>query len=103
MAHVFPFHSSAGAPESLWPTATQVVADGHETALRSAAALGRLPCGGLGVCWIAQVFPFHRSATVPLELELTYDPAQTREVTRRPSRRAAPRTHRGLLSHAGQR
>jgi hypothetical protein len=63
MVHVVPFHSSASAPESRRPTAAQVVADGHETALSVAvAALGRLLCGGLGVCWIAQLFPFQTSA-----------------------------------------
>ena len=65
MAHVVPFQPSASAPESLRPTATQVVADGHETALRVAvAAVKELLCGGLGVCWIAQDFPFQRSARV---------------------------------------
>jgi hypothetical protein len=57
-AHVFPFQRAASGPDLSWPTATQSVADGQETALNTLSRPG-----GLGVSSIVQVFPFQRSAS----------------------------------------
>jgi hypothetical protein len=66
MRHRVPFHRSARdtvLPELFPypPTAVHAETDVHDTAPR------KLPCapGGLGVRWIPQVVPFHRSARVP--------------------------------------
>jgi hypothetical protein len=58
---VVPFHfSTTGVLVSIGaPTAVHEVAAGHETPL----SIG-LPDGGLGVVWIVQLLPFHRSARV---------------------------------------
>ena len=55
---VFPFQRAASGPDRPWPTATQAVADGQETALNT------LSPGRLGVSWIDQVLPFQRAARV---------------------------------------
>jgi hypothetical protein len=65
MRHRVPFHRSArgvDAPWLLtaWPTAVHAEGDEQDT-LNSALSLAP---GGLGVGWIAQLLPFHRSARV---------------------------------------
>jgi hypothetical protein len=54
-----PFHESAAPPEDdeLTPTASQKVAEVHDTLLRL-SALG-------GMFWLDQVEPFHESAAMP--------------------------------------
>ena len=67
MVQRVPFHNSASGPTeflalSIWPpTAVQNEADVHATLMR------KLPGGpeGLGVGWMTQRVPFHRSARVP--------------------------------------
>src|SRR5215831_16513848 len=65
MRHVVPFHRSASVPGGIsvnglaWPpTARQDDRDGHDTPVRLP------PSAGLGVGWMLQVLPFHRSASV---------------------------------------
>lgn len=70
---VVPFHFSTTGV-LVWigaPTAVHEVAAGQETLL----SIG-LPDAGLGVVWIVQLLPFHRSASVLLgnELVVAYPP-----------------------------
>jgi hypothetical protein len=66
--HVFPFHFSATVKEALEvvfkklevPTAVHAVAEMHDTLISS----GFVAPAGVGMGWIAQAVPFHRSATV---------------------------------------
>ena len=65
MLHRVPFHRSArvlalGVQGLEAPVAMHVVADVHATPLKKP-----LPWGGLGVAWIDQRVPFHRSASGP--------------------------------------
>ena len=65
MVHLAPFHLSAkvlalGVKGLEAPVAMHVVADVQATPLRKP-----LPWGGLGVAWIDQRVPFHRSASGP--------------------------------------
>jgi hypothetical protein len=71
MDHVVPFHRSASVtlrpePLALTPNAAHTEDEVHDTAFR------RLNCApeGLGVRWIRQVVPFHRSAKVTSVPEL---------------------------------
>jgi hypothetical protein len=65
MAHFVPFHRSTRVVVPEWavpfklPVAVQAVVDVQDTATRTP------PGDGLGVCWIDQRVPFHRSASVP--------------------------------------
>src|SRR5215470_8509746 len=69
MVHLVPSHRSArvlalGVKALEPPTAVHADADVHDTPLKTSP-----PCGGLGVAWMAQRVPFHRSARVrPAEL-----------------------------------
>jgi hypothetical protein len=60
-----PFHCSAnvtsGLEPVLDPTAVQAVLDVHDTPLRLLLSVAPV---GLGVVWIDQLVPFHRSANV---------------------------------------
>jgi hypothetical protein len=62
-AHEVPFHSQAAAPGSaeLEPTASQNVAETHETPCMS-ARVPEVASAGSGVAWIVQAVPFHPSA-----------------------------------------
>jgi hypothetical protein len=66
MRQLVPFHNSARVPVGLpklsvrAPTAVQATADMHDTAAREP------PTAGLGVGWMRQVTPSHRSASGPL-------------------------------------
>jgi hypothetical protein len=72
MDHLVPSHRSARVPTGVpvlsvgAPTAVHAETDVHDTAFRK---LGCAP-DGLGVAWIAQVVPFHRSARVTSVPEL---------------------------------
>ncbi len=75
MAQLVPFHRSASVLMPLGgnelPAAVQAVADVHDTPLR---LLPWAPLG-LGVAWMAQLVPFHRSASVrPVPPLLLYPP-----------------------------
>ena len=65
MRHAVPSHRSASVAAGFpalsvrAPTAVQADADVHDTPLSRA-----LPCGGLGVAWMAHFVPFQRSASV---------------------------------------
>src|SRR5215472_11202711 len=65
MAHVVPFHRSTRVVDPAWavpfrfPAAVQADAEVQDT------AASRPPGAGLGVGWIDQRVPFHRSASVP--------------------------------------
>src|SRR5262249_27638227 len=67
MAQLLPFHRSARVATGFpalskgKPTATQNEADVHDTPVKPAIVLPT----GLGVAWIVQSSPFHRSARVP--------------------------------------
>ena len=60
MRHLAPSHRSTRSFEFEAPTAVQLSAAGHATAARM---LNGDP-GGLGVGWMRQLLPFHRSASV---------------------------------------
>src|SRR5262249_17385387 len=65
MVQVWPFHRCARVSEVprlllVFPTAVQAEWDRQDVAFRLLAAAP----GGLGVCWIRHVLPFHRSASV---------------------------------------
>jgi hypothetical protein len=62
-AQEVPFHTQAAAPgfAELDPTASQNVAETHDTPCMSARA-PELAAAGSGVAWIVQAVPFHPSA-----------------------------------------
>src|SRR6516164_3854702 len=65
MLQEWPFHRCARGSEVprlllVFPTATHAEPDTQAAAFRLLAAAP----GGLGVCWMLQVLPFHRSASV---------------------------------------
>jgi hypothetical protein len=56
-----PFHSSTSvSPRSELPTAVQADGDAQAVLFRTL----KFDPGGLGVVWICQLVPFHRSASV---------------------------------------
>jgi hypothetical protein len=58
--HVVPFHRSASSAEAVLPTAVHALGEVHETAFRKAPALAEV-----GVGWMCQAVPSHRSVIVP--------------------------------------
>src|SRR5262249_54941687 len=72
MLQVWPSHRSARVPVGLPggvrrpPTAVHADGEVHDTESRN-----HPPPGGLGVGWMRQVLPFHRSATVPGGISVT--------------------------------
>src|SRR5215472_3172751 len=59
MLQLVPFHPSARVPALETPTAVHAAADVHATLARKPP-----PCAGLGVGWMVQRVPSHRSARV---------------------------------------
>ena len=59
MVHVVPSHRSASSAEAVLPTAVHALGEVHETAFRKAPALAEV-----GVGWMLQVVPSHRSVIV---------------------------------------
>jgi hypothetical protein len=97
MRQVWPFQRSASVPTELpskvvkaAPTAMQLDREVHDTPSRPLAAVP----AGLGVCSIAQVVPFQRSASVPAVVCPTAWQGEG-EVHDKP-RSCAPRTRPGL-------
>jgi hypothetical protein len=70
MDQLVPFHRSASVPTEfpalsvMAPTAVHAEGDVHDTLFR------KPPPAGLGVGWISQLVPFHRSAKVTSVPEL---------------------------------
>lgn len=63
MVHVAPFHFSASKEDlvlaKLYPTAVHATGEVHDTPVSSTSVAPT----GLGVDWMVQVLPFHRSAS----------------------------------------